>query len=56
MSNVKLPPTSRVYATIHPIEGEAVKAADDAMNENDYAPQDWGDPGKSHKTVNKWDD
>gem|GEM_PF-2036711 len=45
-----------VYATIHPIEGEAVKAADDAMNENDYAPQDWGDPGKSHKTVNKWDD
>ena len=45
-----------VYATIHPIEGEAVKAADDAMNENDYAPQDWGDPGKNHKTVNKWDD
>ncbi|MGI6494736.1 MAG: hypothetical protein ACOX5G_01370 [Kiritimatiellia bacterium] len=45
-----------VYATIHPIEGEAVKAADDAMNENDYAPQDWGKPGKNHKTVNKWDD
>jgi hypothetical protein len=45
-----------VYATIHPIEGEAVKAADDAMNENDYAPQDWADPGKNHKTVNKWDD
>ena len=41
---------------ISPIEGEAVKAADDAMNENDYAPQDWGDPGKNHKTVNKWDD
>jgi hypothetical protein len=45
-----------VYATIRPIEGEAVKAADDAMNENDYAPQDWGNPGKNHKTVNKWDD
>ena len=45
-----------VYGTIHPIEGEAVKVADDAMNENDYAPQDWGVPGKNHKTANKWDD
>jgi hypothetical protein len=26
------------------------------MDEDDNAPQDWGDPGKNHKTVNKWDD
>ena len=45
-----------VYASIHPIEGDAVKAADDAMNDNDYAIHDWGDPGKNHNTVNKWDD
>ncbi len=36
--------------------GDAVKAADDAMDENDYARQDWGDPGKNHKTVNEWAD
>jgi hypothetical protein len=50
------PLPTEIYATIHPIEGEAVKAADDAMDENDYAPQDWGDPGKNHNTINKWDD
>jgi hypothetical protein len=45
-----------VYASIHPIEGEAVKATDDAMDEDDYAPYDWGDPGKNHKTVDEWND
>lgn len=26
------------------------------LAENDYAPQDWGDPGKNHQTVNFWND
>ena len=39
-----------------PIEREAVKAANDAMNEHKYARQDWGNPGKNHGTQNKWDD
>lgn len=42
--------------TDHPIESEAVNATDNAMNEHDYAPYDWGAPGKNHKTVRKWDD
>lgn len=38
------------------LEVEAVRAADATMNENDYARQDWGDPGKNHATLDKWDD
>jgi hypothetical protein len=49
-------PVGRYGPPLTPIEGEAVKASDDAMNENDYASQDWGNPGKNHKTINKWDD
>ena len=45
-----------VYAAIHPIEGEAVKTADDAMNEHDNAREDGGYPGKNHATVDTWDD
>lgn len=25
-------------------------------NENEYALLDWGNPGKQHKTINKYDD
>lgn len=50
------PSPGGIYATIHPIEGAAVQAADEAMDENDYAPHDWGAPGKNHKTLNQWDD
>ncbi|MBR6058454.1 MAG: hypothetical protein IKP58_09840 [Victivallales bacterium] len=39
-----------------PIEGEAVQAADNAMNEHKYARKDWGNPGKNHGNKNKWDD
>ena len=38
------------------IEHEAIKHSDDNVDEDDYADQDWGDPGKQHKTLNKWDD
>jgi len=40
----------------HPIESEAVNSADAAVNEDDYADDDWGNPGKQHKTYEKWDD
>jgi hypothetical protein len=39
-----------------PIEGEAVQAADNAMNEHKYARKDWGNPGKNHGIKDKWDD
>lgn len=38
------------------IESEAVNATDNAMNENSFASQDWGDPGKNHKNLNVWSD
>ena len=38
------------------IEGEAVQAADNAMDEHKYARHDWGNPGKNHGTKDKWDD
>lgn len=48
-------PTGK-YATIHPIEGEAIQAADLAMDEHDNARSDWGNPGKNHQALNTWDD
>ena len=39
----------------HPIESEAVNAADAAVAEDQYAIYDWGDPGKQHRG-NAWDD
>ncbi len=38
------------------IEHEAIKHSDDNVDEDDYANKDWGNPGKQHKTLNKWDD
>jgi hypothetical protein len=38
------------------LEVDAIRTADAAMNENDYASQDWGDPGKQHQTINDWSD
>jgi len=43
------------YNSLHPIEGDAVQATDAAVNEHQYAPWDWGYPGKNHRTLNKWD-
>ena len=40
----------------HPLESEAVNAQDAGLNEHDKATSDWGDPGKQHATINKWDD
>lgn len=41
--------------TSWPEESEAVNAADNAVNNDDYAGQDWGKPGKMHKTIG-WQD
>ena len=41
---------------IHPIENEAVNEMNNAVNENDYATNDWADPGKQHNTLNDWSD
>lgn len=50
-------PPAAPYNTIHPIEGEAVKAADAAVSaDHTHAREDWGDPGKNHDTVDRWDD
>lgn len=38
------------------VEHDACRHADAAMNEHDYADQDWANPGKQHGTNNKWDD
>lgn len=40
----------------HPIESAAVNATDNAINEHDYWGQDWGNPGKQHQTLNRYDD
>lgn len=47
-------PNPNLY--VHPIESEAVNEMDNAVNENDYAAQDWADPGKQHNTLNDWSD
>jgi hypothetical protein len=41
---------------LHPIEQEAVNHSDNNINENQYARQDWADPGKNHLTRDVWDD
>ena len=45
-----------LYIDKGPIEGEAIQAANSAMNEHKYASYDWGNPGKNHGTVNTWND
>ncbi len=40
----------------HPIESEAVNAQDAGVDEDDYADDDWGNPGKKHKTYKTWND
>lgn len=43
--------------TLHPIEREAVHASDAAVTaDHTFARKDWGDPGKNHGTLNKWND
>ena len=42
--------------TWHPIEEEAVQYADGLVTEGQFAADDWGDPGKNHKTLLKYDD
>jgi hypothetical protein len=39
-----------------PIEAEAIDTSDSGHNENQSAESDWGNPGKNHKTINKWND
>ena len=41
---------------LDPLEVEAIRAADAAMNENDYAQKDWGSPGKQRKTYLSYED
>ena len=40
----------------HPIESECVNAADMAHGEHKNARDDWGNPGKNHKTVDTYND
>lgn len=40
----------------HPVESEAVNHSNASITEHDYAAKDWGNPGKQHETLNKWDD
>ena len=39
----------------HPIE-QIAYIRHSTIPENGLAPRDWGDPGKNHRTRNKWDD
>ena len=43
-------------AAPHPIESEAVNISDQTHNEHLNARNDWGNPGKNHKTIDKYDD
>lgn len=38
------------------IESEAINESDNNHDENKRARDDWGNPGKNHKTLEKWDD
>jgi hypothetical protein len=38
------------------IESEAINYSDQQHDENKRARDDWGNPGKNHKTIDKWDD
>jgi hypothetical protein len=39
----------------HPIEGEAINACDAVHDEHKSARSDWGNPGKNHATLNRFD-
>ncbi len=41
---------------LSPIETEAVRHANNLLDEHDYWEQDWGNPGKQHKTNKHWND
>ena len=41
---------------LHPIESEAVNFEDSQHNEHLRARDDWGNLGKNHQTIDKWDD
>lgn len=38
------------------IESEAINYSDQQHDEHKRARDDWGNPGKNHKTINNWDD
>lgn len=40
----------------HPIESDAINHSNNFLNEHDFSAQDWGDPGKQHNTLNRWND
>ncbi|WP_148314650.1 hypothetical protein [Sorangium cellulosum] len=48
-----LPNPIRIF---HPIEEDAVLYADARVSEGDFADHDWGDPGKNHMTLLKYND
>jgi hypothetical protein len=48
------PPVPLIYFL--ELEAEAINASDAANNENDNARSDWGNPGKNHQTIDKYDD
>jgi hypothetical protein len=51
-----VPPPFPLNPGLHPLEVQAIRHADDAMDEHDFWEHDWADPGKQHKTNLQWDD
>ena len=49
-------PLPNPHLTSSPIESEAINAANDDVDEDQYARSDWANPGKNHETEDKWDD
>lgn len=45
-----------MFLMVHPIECEAINATNSELDENDYAEDDWANPGKQHQTLNDWRD
>ena len=43
-----------MFLMVHPIECEAINATNSELDENDYAEDDWANPGKQHQTLNDW--
>ncbi len=48
------PVPPRPWAFGHPLEEMATRQ--ERSREHRLARQDWGDPGKNHRTLNRWND
>ena len=47
-------PKPTAFGGPSPMENEAINVTNELIDEDDYAPFDWGNPGKQHDQNEEW--